>query len=366
MNLPLKPCPSPGEQEKGERVQPRGRIPLFLVGGGTGGHIYPLLSLLPFLPDPSRTLLITGSRPVEEEILKGYPYPRLALPWKRVIPTFRGSLRLLWDFFRSLFLVGLAFLRHRPRQVITTGGYIALPAGIAAILTFRHLTLMEPNRLPGRTTRLLKGVAKEIVALDPSWVPRGKRVLAAIPVRSQFLALPSPVWRPPHKILIVGGSQGAELLNRVVPRAFQEGDPVEILHISGRDEGEGIRSRYPAGLPVEIIPYAPQIWEEFSRAQLVISRAGASSLGELLAARRPAILIPFPHAGAHQRENARFFKELGGGEVVEEGEGFRERLRQALFTLLKRENYERALACLEQHASLCNPKRIVQWLGLLS
>lgn len=337
--------------------------PLF-AGGGTGGHIYPLLALLETLPDPGGTILVTGSRPVERKILKGYPYPWIRLPWKRVVWNLPGVFRFFWNFLLSFLKTIWTFLFKRPSMVITTAGYLGIPVALSAFLFRSPLVLIEPNMIPGKSAKLLQWIASRIVTLDSRWVRRRIPVLEGVPVRRAFLTLPSPRLAFPARILIVGGSQGAELFNRILPRIFTPQDPFMIFHILGQGDEEEVRSRYAPGVKVELIPYAEKIWELMGQAHLVIARAGASTLAELIASRRPAVLVPFPFAGAHQKENARFFAEHGGGIVVEEGDGFRERIRQAIFSLLDSRRYEQVVASMERIAYRYDSERIARWLNL--
>jgi len=337
---------------------------ILLAGGGTGGHIYPLLALIEVLSDPHRTLLVTGIRPVELKILQDYPYPRIHLPWKRVSWDLKGVLRFVKDFLLSFLRTFRVFLAHRPRCVVTTAGYLGLPVGLNAFLFRSPLVLVEPNRVPGKSARILKWIARRIVALDPSWVRREVPILEGVPVRSAFLSLSSPRLEYPVRLLIVGGSQGSELFNRVLPGVFSPGDPFSIVHIIGSEQKEEVRSRYHTALQVELVPYADRIWELVGKTHLVIARAGASTVAELMASRRPAVLIPYPFAGAHQRENAFLMAECGGGVVVEEGEGFVERVRQAIFSLIEPSRYQEAVASLERFTERYDPRRIARWLDL--
>lgn len=312
---------------------------IVIAGGGTGGHLVPAMALADAAGAAGdRPVLITGDRPIEDRVLEGCPWPRRKLAARGFATLGLGGRMLallalpgaVWRAFRWLGEL-------RPARVILTGGYVALPVGVAAALRRVPVTLIEPNAIPGRTTRLLARLAGTLIVLDgsislPGRAPR----IVGMPVRSSIVAVGRSGTRgEPGRLLVLGGSQGARSLNLGVAAALAAGDPVAVLHVSGPGRAGEARDAYArVGIAAEVVEYLDDIAGALAAADLVVARAGAGTIAELIAAARPAVLVPYPHAADnHQEANARLFARLGGGLVVGEGDEFSARLGAAIKAL---------------------------------
>jgi UDP-N-acetylglucosamine--N-acetylmuramyl-(pentapeptide) pyrophosphoryl-undecaprenol N-acetylglucosamine transferase len=309
------------------------------AGGGTGGHIYPLLSLMEIVSEG--VLLVMGRRVVEERIAKSISYPRIHLPWKRVRLDFPYLFWTFWQFFLSLMKISFLLWRIQPKGIVLSGGYISLPVAIAGRIFRVPLFLVEPNFLPGRTSRWVSRWVRKVITWRTDWVPEGIGVKKGIPVRKAFHSLPIPQGDI-FTVLILGGSQGARFFNEVIPEVFPTDTLFQIIHISGEGEGERVSEKYRRrGVKARVIPYSNTIYEEFSISHLVVCRAGASTIGEVVASKRPAIFVPYPFSrDRHQEENARYLAEKGVAEVVYEDEEFSKKFPEIVRKMADKRVYE--------------------------
>jgi UDP-N-acetylglucosamine--N-acetylmuramyl-(pentapeptide) pyrophosphoryl-undecaprenol N-acetylglucosamine transferase len=217
-------------------------------------------------------------------------------------------------------------------------GPVLLEAAVASIPTL----LIEPNASPGFTNRML-GPVVTLAAIgfeETQGCFGSKARLTGIPVRRAFFEILPKKPRPPFTILIFGGSQGSAGLNHALmeslPRLTALSAPFSFIHQTGEREESVVREAYrQANLPAEVYAFIDDMPGAFARADLVVSRAGASTVAELAAAGKAALLIPFPAAAdQHQLENARAFERVGAGRVVEQAELTPERLVRELTDLL--------------------------------
>jgi UDP-N-acetylglucosamine--N-acetylmuramyl-(pentapeptide) pyrophosphoryl-undecaprenol N-acetylglucosamine transferase len=190
------------------------------------------------------------------------------------------------------------------------------------------VVLQEQNAVPGLTNRILGRIARKVfIAFEPArrYFPAGRTVLAGNPVRDEAIGAGGAVGCGAGlRLLVLGGSQGARGVNRLVvgalPRLAAAGIEVSFVHQSGDAEREAVAAAYrDAGLSAEVAAFFDAMGERYAAADLVVARAGAGTIAEIAVNGRPAILVPFPHAaGDHQRVNARWLVERGGGIMVEE------------------------------------------------
>jgi len=306
-----------------------------LAAGGTGGHMIPAHSLAAELRKRGHgVLLITDER--------GARFPGLfqdvpvhILPAGRL----RSSPLGLWRGVRSL-LEGRRQARaiykdHRPDAVVGFGGYPAVPALLAATARRIPTVLHEQNAVLGRANRFLAGDAaaigtaySEVDRLKPRF--REKVVLVGNPVREAITKLGEAPFPPfddysPFRILVTGGSQGATVLSQVVPEGLGLLSPsirlrLQVMQQCRPDDIDAVRKRYSElGIPAELITYIEDMPERLAEAHLVIARSGASTVAELTAAGRPAILIPYPSAtDDHQTANARDISNAGGARTIQQ------------------------------------------------
>ena len=304
-----------------------------LAAGGTGGHMVPAHALAAELKSRGHgVMLITDAR--------GARFPGLFenVP-VHILPAGRlGKNPLAWlKAFRSV-LEGRSeakglYRNHRPDAVVGFGGYPAFPALLAATSRGIPTVLHEQNAVLGRVNRLLAGEATAIATAyeQVQRLKQGhktKTVLVGNPVRAEVAKLgempfPSFDELAPLRILITGGSQGATILGRVVPEGLGKLDPalrrrLQLVQQCRPDDIEPVRKRYAElAIPAELMTYIEDMPARLGDAHLVIARAGASTIAELTAAGRPAILIPFPSAtDDHQTFNAREMARAGGARMI--------------------------------------------------
>ncbi|WP_414362294.1 undecaprenyldiphospho-muramoylpentapeptide beta-N-acetylglucosaminyltransferase [Synechococcus sp. H65.1] len=311
---------------------------LLVAASGTGGHIFPALAVAEQLPTWQIEWLGVPQRLEGKLVPACYPLHRVTLSGWQGSPL--QKLGSLVQLARATLQVRRILKEGHFDAVLTTGGYIAAPAILAARSLGVPVLLHESNRIPGKVTRWL-GRFCQVVALGlaetAEHLPGVVTQVVGTPVRSEFYQpqplpadLPIPEGDP--LILVMGGSQGARGLNRLVaaciPTWLEAG--AWIVHLTG--EGEvGIPS-HPRYYP---FPFRTDVAALLQRATFAISRAGALSLAELWATATPAILIPYPFAAEdHQYYNALAFVERGGGVVLRESEANLEVLRQTALTWL--------------------------------
>jgi UDP-N-acetylglucosamine--N-acetylmuramyl-(pentapeptide) pyrophosphoryl-undecaprenol N-acetylglucosamine transferase len=308
-----------------------------LAAGGTGGHMVPAHALAAELKGRGHgVLLITDAR--------GARFPGLfedvpvhILPAGRLGGGPIGLLRAVGSVIAGRREAKAIYRGHRPDAVVGFGGYPAFPSLLAANSAGIPTILHEQNAVLGRVNRLLAGRAAaiataygEIERLKPRY--RDKVSLVGNPVREAIARLGEMPFPPfddtaPLRILVTGGSQGATVLGQVVPSGLGLLNPslrlrLQVVQQCRPDDIEAIRARYAElKIPAELLTYIEDMPSKLADAHLVIGRAGASTIAELTAAGRPAILIPFPSAtDDHQTANAREMARAGGARVIPQTE----------------------------------------------
>jgi UDP-N-acetylglucosamine--N-acetylmuramyl-(pentapeptide) pyrophosphoryl-undecaprenol N-acetylglucosamine transferase len=310
----------------------------FLIScGGTGGHLSPGISLAEGLAARGHEArLLISMKKVDARLVEKYPHlrfermPGTGFSWHparfaRFVASQIAAIRSCLGIVRDI----------RPDVVVGFGGFTSAPAAIAARLHGIPVALHEANRVPGLAIRALGRFAGRV------YLPFGIRISgvrtaatrhAGLPVRSEIVRMPAAQARealgldPTQKVVVVlGGSQGASSLNAWALSKSEalalEGVQIYCVTGLGKADPETRVLRSSAGEPVKAIfvPFCDRIGELLSAADLVVSRAGAGTIAELIRCEVPAILVPYPHAASdHQRANAAFFERQGGGLVIEE------------------------------------------------
>jgi len=302
---------------------------IVFAGGGTGGHLFPALAVADAilrLRQDATIEFVGARRGLEARLVPKAGYPLHLLP----LSGLKGAsapARLLAAAGAALGVVRcvVAFLLRRPAAVIGVGGYASGPAVLAAWLLRIPTMLMEQNHFPGATNRFLAPRAD--VVCVPSEAARarlgGRGVVTGNPVRAEFSAIgPAPAAEP-VPVLIFGGSRGARSLNRAVVEALpllaKARPGLSIVHQTGEAERDRIASAYAAfpDLPSTVLAFIDDMPRRLAGASLVVCRAGATTLSELAAAGRAAILVPYPHAADdHQTLNAEAVRDAGGAVVL--------------------------------------------------
>jgi UDP-N-acetylglucosamine--N-acetylmuramyl-(pentapeptide) pyrophosphoryl-undecaprenol N-acetylglucosamine transferase len=329
------PFSIPGSQRK---------APVLIMAGGTGGHIFPGLAVAETLRAQGVPVVWLGAvGGMETKVVPAHGIELHTV----AVGGLRGKglkTRLLAPLMLARALLSsLAVLyRLKPRSVLSMGGYVAGPGGIAARLLHRPLLVHEQNRVAGFTNRKLAAHASRIMAGFADSLPNAEWV--GNPVRGAIASLPSPAQRMAGhsgkpRLLVLGGSLGARALNLAIPLALA-GIPVdkrpEVLHQCGNRGIDEARKAYAdADVEVRIVPFIEDMAGTYAWADLAVCRAGALTLAELTAAGLGAVLVPFPHAvDDHQTRNAEALVAAGAAELIQERDLDTKDLAQRLSTLL--------------------------------
>ncbi|MBC7363179.1 MAG: undecaprenyldiphospho-muramoylpentapeptide beta-N-acetylglucosaminyltransferase [Candidatus Aminicenantes bacterium] len=318
------------------------RKKVFISGGGTGGHLYPALVLgqtLKNMRSDLQVFYIGSNRPVEKKIMAEQALEFSTLPVEalkgRRFKKIYGLALLPLAFLKSFFLL----LKHRPVLVVGVGGFSSGPMVLTASLLGIPTLIMEQNALPGFTNRKLKRWANRVVvAFESSLTYFGEKAVAlGNPVREEFYHLPEKQKEDRLTILVFGGSQGSKFLNETMtaslPWLKEIKDKVKIYHQTGEKDFERVATAYrEQGLGEAVVAkYFSPMPDYFTLADLVICRAGATTCAELIAASKPAILVPFAQAADnHQEYNAKELEKVGGAVVLLEKECTPEKLAQKI------------------------------------
>lgn len=298
-----------------------------MTGGGTGGHVLPLLAVAGELRGRGHDVVFVGTRAGLEARLvpqKGFRLEFLEIGGLKGVGL-RRALRTLWQLPTSTLRAVRWMLQWHPAAVFSTGGYVAGPAVIAALLLRIPVVAMEPNAVPGITNlRLGQYVEKTLLGFEEaaSRFPPGSTEVTGLPVREEFFAVPTRPVDEVFTVLITGGSRGARTLNLAAreswPMFRTAGAKIRIVHQAGADgTAELARDFAESGVDGEVVAFVEDMPRAFGAADLIVSRAGAGAVFELAAAGKPALLVPYPYAtDQHQLRNAEAFARAGAGQVI--------------------------------------------------
>lgn len=318
--------------------------PVLIMAGGTGGHIFPGLAVAECLRAQGVPVVWLGAvGGMEASVVPAHQIELRSvavggLRGKGMTTRLRAPLMLLRALAGSLAVLH----KVRPRSVLSMGGYVAGPGGVAAWLTRTPLLVHEQNRVAGFTNRLLARLARRVLAGFAQSLPRAEWV--GNPVREAIASLPLPAQRMAaregrSRLLVLGGSLGARALNLALPQALARFAPEqrpEVLHQAGRRGLDEARDAYAkAGVEASVVPFIDDMAGSYGWADLAVCRAGALTVAELTAAGLGALLVPFPHAvDDHQTRNAEALLETGAAELIQESDLDIERLSLRLQSLL--------------------------------
>lgn len=342
----------------------RAGLRLLVAAGGTGGHLYPALEVARKLLEyePEAIVIFSGARRgLESRIVPRAGFP---LEMVRVEPLRGGS---VFRKLKGVFLLPVALFdawrlvrKTQPQVVMGVGGYVSGPvlavAGISGVPTL----ILEPNATPGLANRWLSPfVDAAALAWDETKRYFGEKgFVAGNPVRAGIARVaPRPVGEN-MRLLVFGGSQGSRVLNRAMVSALPHleihRDRLQVMHQTGQAEMESVREAYrQAGFPARVEAYLEAMEREYTEADLVVARAGATTCAELAAAGRGSVLVPLPLAGGHQKDNARMMERAGAALVLPQEELSGERLARVLLDLLKAPEKRRDMA--ERARGLARP-----------
>ncbi len=303
------------------------------MAGGTGGHIFPGLAVADGLRAAGwRVHWLGAPGSMEAQLVppRGYAFEPVAFGGVRgkgmttlvVLP-----LKLLRAFWQSLQVLR----RVKPNVLVGMGGYITFPGALMGVALGRPLVLHEQNSVAGMANKVLAGFADRVFTAFPGVLAKARQVRwIGNPLREPFLHQPPPAERfagrsGPLRLLVVGGSLGAKALNDIVPKALAllpAGQRPRVTHQSGSKQIDTLRANYAAaGVEAECVPFIDDMAQAYADADLVICRAGATTVSELAAVGAAALFVPFPHAvDDHQTANARFLVDQGAGRLIQQRE----------------------------------------------
>lgn len=316
---------------------------IMIMAGGTGGHIFPALAVAEYLREQGWTVIWVGSRAGMEARL--IPHRGYTMAWVRFSGV-RGRnllqaallpLHLLvafWQTARTIF-------SHRPHVVLGMGGYVSFPGAMMAALFNRPLVIHEQNSVAGLANRVLAKIADRVLTTFPEAFREATAVIiTGNPVRSEIATMAPPENRYRARggrlrVLVMGGSQGARALNTTVPDALalvSESARPRVLHQAGAANLESVRRRYEeCGVSADVADFIADIAGRYAESDLVICRAGATTVAEIAAAGVASLLVPYPHSvDDHQNINARFLADRGAALLIPQTEFTPQRLAEVL------------------------------------
>ena len=338
-----------------------------VMAGGTGGHIFPGLAVAELLRSRGWNVHWLGAPPpsMESQLVpaKGFVLEAVrfgGLRGKGLVTMALLPVRLLQAFWQSLRVVR----RLRPDVLIGMGGYISFPGGMMGVLCGKPLVLHEQNSVAGLANKVLAHIADKVLSAFPGVLPKAQWV--GNPMRAAFLEQAAPQQRLAGRsgvlrVLVIGGSLGAQALNSVVPQALAlmpADQRPQVIHQGGAKHLNTLQDNYSqAGVQAELLAFIDDTASAFAQADLVICRAGASTVTELAALGAAALLVPFPHAvDDHQTHNARFLSDAQAAWLWPQAELSADRLAQWLGGLARTD----LLAMAERAHQLAKPDAAAQ------
>jgi UDP-N-acetylglucosamine--N-acetylmuramyl-(pentapeptide) pyrophosphoryl-undecaprenol N-acetylglucosamine transferase len=314
---------------------------LLIMAGGTGGHIFPGLAVAEQARAAGWQVVWMGARGgMEERLVPRHGYDAAwirarAARGKGLLQKLLLPANLLYSFWES----ARHLRRLRPDVVLGMGGYVAFPGGMMASLLGRPLALHEQNAIAGLANRVLAGVCDKVMVGFPKALRDAE--WTGNPVRQEITRITPPEERfrgrsGPLRVLVVGGSLGAQALNDTVPRALALlAERPQVVHQAGEKHLEALRAAYAAaGVQGELVAFIDDMARRYAEADLVICRAGAVTVAELSAGGMASILVPFPYAvDDHQTANARFLAEHAAAILIQQRDLSAERLAELLGSL---------------------------------
>lgn len=314
---------------------------LMVMAGGTGGHVYPAMAVADHLKAEGWNIVwLATEGGMENRLIAGKGYDVAVIRMRGV--RGKGILRKLVAPLQVLFACVQSYKALRqycPNVVLGMGGFAAFPGGLTAWLLRRPLIIHEQNSIAGLTNRVLAHFARRVLAAFPSAFG-DKAELVGNPVRADIAALPTPEQRlagriGPIRLLVVGGSLGAQALNEMVPEALAmlpEDARPEVIHQAGEKHIDVLRDNYrKAGVAAETRAFIEDMAATYAWADMVICRAGALTIAELSAAGIASVLVPFPHAvDDHQTWNAHYLADNGAAVLLPQTDMTPEKLAQLI------------------------------------
>ena len=326
---------------------------VMMMAAGTGGHVFPALAVAKDLEQQRiKVSWLATPAGMENRLLKNHNIPIYQIDIQGVRGN--GVVRKLAAPFKILkaTLSAMKYMKQLEVDAVAGfGGYVAGPGGLAARMLGIPVIIHEQNAVAGFTNTQLSRIAKKVCQAFPNTFPaQDKIVTTGNPVRKEITEIFNPSWRyqerekagQPLRILIVGGSLGAQALNERVPEALKQLNvPLNVYHQCGQNHADATRARYanvPATLNVEVQPFIEDMAQAYSDADLIICRAGALTVTEIATAGVAAIFVPLPSAvDDHQTANARFLANLGAAKICPQATMTPDSLKALLEPMLNRQ-----------------------------
>jgi len=333
---------------------------IMIMAGGTGGHIFPALAVADKMRERGwRVVWLGNPEGMEARLVPQHGFEMVwvkfaALRGKGILRKLLLPLNLLRGFWQAQKVIR----QVQPDVVLGMGGYITFPGGMMASLLGKPLVLHEQNSVAGLANRVLAGVADRIATGFPEVLKKGAWL--GNPVRPEIAAIAPPAERFAERsgalrLLVIGGSLGAQALNEIVPQGLARlnaDEQPQIVHQAGEKHLEALKANYAAvGVQAHCVSFIEDMAGAYEWADLVICRAGALTIAELAAAGVASILVPFPHAvDDHQTGNARFLVNVGGAFLLPQTE-----LTPDSIALIRNYSRSQLLEMAEKARSLAKP-----------
>jgi len=310
-------------------------VRVVIAGGGTGGHLFPGIAIAEEIlarGNTHRIIFIGTKKGIEHRILRQLGYELQEIDIEGVKGRgLKALIKVTYQIPHSMWQSRQILKRFCPDAVIGVGGYASGPAVVTARIMGIPTAIAEQNAVPGITNRILSKFANLIFvtyAETKDWFPQSKVIVSGNPVRKVFAAgrAQAQEEKQYRQLLIFGGSQGAAAINRnviaMMPQLQKMKDKLRVLHQTGDREVETVRRAYEQfGLDAQVTPFIVNMADAYAAADLIICRAGATSLAEITAAGKAAILIPYPWAANdHQTKNAEALASAGAAVIINEHE----------------------------------------------
>ena len=301
---------------------------IVIMAGGTGGHVFPALAVALTLKEQGWQVSWLGThKGLESRVV---PEKGIDIDWlsvsgirgKGLLSKLSAAVKLLIACIQAVKVL----MQRKPDVVLGMGGFVAGPGGLMAKVLRIPLVIHEQNRVPGTTNKILARMAKQVLEAFPGSFPKDTNAICTgNPLRSDIAEMPVKATKEAGtklKILVLGGSQGAQVLNQIVPEAIAALEFVEVKHQSGVAMQTGVAGQYRAlNIEASVSVFIDDMASTYQWADMIICRAGAMTVSEVAAAGLPAIFIPLPHAiDDHQTANAKYLVDVGAGIMIKQSE----------------------------------------------
>lgn len=343
---------------------------IVIMAGGTGGHVFPALAVAEEMRERGWDVSWLGTqRGIERRVV---PEKQFDIDWLSVAGLrgkgLAGKVSGVFNLVKACWQSLRVLMKRKPHVVLGMGGFVAGPGGLMSWLTATPLIIHEQNRVPGTTNRLLSKKAKKVLEAFPASFDAGCSAIATgNPLRKTFQQIPEKkAWDNSLgralNVLIVGGSQGAQRLNEVIPEALSDMHNITLKHQTGTAMQVQVQQIYDDNsCQAEAVAFIEDMSAAYQWADMVICRAGAMTVSEVAAAGLPAVFIPLPNAiDDHQMANAHFLADAGAAIILPQIELNKSGLQQAINTVMQniREMGEKAktmarINATQQVADIC-------------